>query len=251
MGDRTQAKYQRRLMLQGYNLHVPPERDYPVGQFTQKRDERDNAIGYQKSAMLFHLLRQEVGEQTFWRALTSLVAQYRGRYTEWYDLERVFAEESRQDLRWFFAQWVEQDGAPVLSLPEAVARPVAGEPAQTFQLEATIVQSNKPFRLPLQLLIRMEGDREHLLTLPLRLLRETISVTLPARPIAIDLDPEFMIVRRVARQSLPPVLNHYVTDRRRSVLTAFTDEPDHPSPFRDVVTRIEAQEQQRPIGGEP
>jgi hypothetical protein len=248
MGDRAQARDQRRLMVQGYNLHVPPERDYPVAQFTQKQDEHDNAIGYQKAAMLFHLLRQEVGEETFWRALTSLVAQYRGRHAEWRDLERVFAEESRQDLRWFFAQWVEQDGAPVLSLPEAVARPVAGETAQTFQLEATIVQSNKPFRLPLQLLIRMEGDREHLLTLPLRSLRETISVTLPARPIAIDLDPEFMTVRRVARQALPPVLNHYVTDRRRSVLTAFTDEPGHPSPFRDVVTRIEAQEQQKPIG---
>jgi aminopeptidase N len=248
MGDRAQARDQRRLMVQGYNLHVPTERDYPVAQFTQKQDEHDNAIGYQKAAMLFHLLRQEVGEEAFWRALTSLVAQYRGRHAEWRDLERVFAEESRQDLRWFFAQWVEQDGAPVLSLPEAVARPVAGEPAQTFQLEATIVQSDKPFRLPLQLLIRMEGDREHLLTLPMRSLRETISVTLPARPIAIDLDPEFMTVRRVARQSLPPVLNHYVTDRRRSVLTAFTDEPDHPSPFRDAVTRIEAQEHQEPIG---
>ena len=248
MGDRAQAQDQRRLMVQGYNLHVPPDRDYPVAQFTQKQDEHDNAIGYQKAAMLFHLLRQEVGEETFWRALTSLVAQYRGRHAEWRDLERVFAEESRQDLRWFFAQWVEQDGAPVLSLPEAVTHPVAGEPAQTFQLEATIVQSNKPFRLLLQLLIRMEGDREHLLTLPLRSLRETISITLPARPITIDLDPEFMTVRRIARQALPPVLTHYVTDRRRSVLMAFTDEADHPSPFRDVVTRIEAQEQQRPIG---
>ncbi len=248
MGDHAQARDQRRLMVQGYNLHVTPERDYPVGQFTQKQDEHDNAIGYQKAAMLFHLLRQEVGEETFWRALKGLVAQYRGRHAEWRDLERVFAEESRQDLRWFFAQWVEQDGAPVLSLLEAVTRPVAGEPAQTFQLEATIVQSNKPFRLPLQLLIRMEGDREHVLTVPLRSLREAISIALPARPIAIDLDPEFMAFRRIARQSLSPVLNHYVTDRRRSVLTGFTDEPDHPSPFRDVITRIEAQEQQKPIG---
>jgi hypothetical protein len=248
MGDHAQARDQRRLMVQGYNLHVTPERDYPVAQFTQKRDEHDNAIGYQKAAMLFHLLRQEVGEATFWRALTSLVAQYCGRHAEWRDLERVFADESRQDLRWFFAQWVEQDGAPVLSLSEAIARPVAGEPAQTFQLEATIVQSNKPFRLPLQLLIRMEGDRAHVLTVPLRALRETISMTLPARPIAIDLDPDVMTFRRISRQSLPPVLNHYVTDRRRSVLTGFTDQPDHPSPFRDVVTRIETQEQQKPIG---
>ena len=248
MGDHAQARDQRRLMVEGYSLYVTPERDYPVVQFTQKQDEHDNAIGYQKAAMLFHILRQEVGEETFWRALKSVVAQYRGEHAEWRDLERVFAEESRQDLRWFFAQWVEQDGAPVLSLPEAVTRPVASGPAQTFQLEATIVQSNRPFRLPLQLLIRMEGGREHDLTVPLRSLRETISMTLPARPIAIDLDPEFMTFRRIARQSLPPVLNHYVTDRRRSVLTAFTDEPDHPSPFRDVIARIEAQEQQKPIG---
>jgi hypothetical protein len=247
MGDLAQARDQRRLMLQSYNLHVLPEKDYPVGQFTQKRDERDNAIGYQKSAMLFHLLRQEVGEQTFWRALMNLVAQYSGRYAEWPDLERIFTEESHRDLRWFFTQWVAQDGAPALSLPEAVASPVTGAHTQTFQLKATIVQTNKPFRFPLQLLIHMEGDREHTLTVPLRLQHETISLSLPARPISIDLDPESMTFRRIARQSLSPVLNHYVTDRRRSVLTAFTDEPGHPSPFREVVSRIETQEQQKPI----
>ncbi len=84
--------------------------------------------------------------------------------------------------------------------------------------------------------------------MPLRSAARDDLLTLPARPIAIDLDPEFMTFRRIARQSLSPVLNHYVTDRRRSVLTAFTDEPGHPSPFRDVVTRIETQEQQKPIG---
>ncbi|MEK7762650.1 MAG: hypothetical protein AAB433_13810, partial [Nitrospirota bacterium] len=225
----------------------PPERDYPVAQFTQKLDERDNAIGYQKAAMLFHLLRQEVGEEIFGRVLKKLVAEYHGRHAGWPDLERIFAGESRQDLRWFFAQWLEQDGAPALSLSEAVARPVAGAPAETFQLEVTIVQSNKPFRFPLQIRVQMEGDRTQMLTVPLRSQRETISVTLPARPIAIDLDPEFMAFRRIARQSLSPVLNHYVTDRRRSVLMAFTDEPGHPSPFRDIVARIETQEQRKPV----
>ncbi|MEO6307056.1 MAG: M1 family aminopeptidase, partial [Nitrospiraceae bacterium] len=248
MGDRAQAQEQRRLMVQSYNLHVPPERDYPVAQFTQKLDEHDNAIGYQKAAMLFHFLRQEVGEETFWRALKKLVAQYHGRHAEWRDLERVFAEESSQDLRWFFAQWLEQDGAPALSLSEATARPVAGAPEQTFQLEATIIQSNKPFRFPLQIRIRMENDREQMLTVPLRSPRQPISVTLPARPTAIDLDPEFMAFRRIPRQALSPVLNHFVTDLRRSVLTAFTDEPSHPSPFREIVARIETQERQKPIG---
>jgi hypothetical protein len=246
VGDRTQAQAQRRQMVQGYNLHVPPERDYPVSQFTQKLDEHDNAIGYHKAAMLFHLLRQELGEEIFWRAVKALVAEYHGRHAEWRDLERVFTEESRRDLRWFFVQWLERDGAPALSLLDVVARPVAGATAETFQLGATIVQSNEAFRFPLQLRIQMEGDRAQMLTVPVRSQREMISVTLPARPIAIDLDPEFMAFRRIARQSLSPGLNHYVTDRRRSVLTAFTDEPDHPSPFRDIVARIESQEQQKP-----
>ncbi|MCX5723707.1 MAG: M1 family aminopeptidase [Nitrospirae bacterium] len=246
-GGQAQARDQRRLMVQGYNLHVPPERDYPVGQFTQKQDEHDNAIGYQKSSMLFHLLRQEVGEEPFWRALKTLVVQYRGTHAEWRDLERVFAEESGQDLRWFFTQWVERDGAPTVSLSEALAYPVAGASEQTFQLETTIVQSGKSFRFPLQLLIRMEGDRKQVMTVPLRERREPISLTVPARPISVELDPDFMAFRRIARHSLPPVLNHYVTDRRRSVLTAFTDGPDHLSPFRDLVTRIEAQESQQPL----
>lgn len=93
----------------------------------------------------------------------------------------------------------------------------------------------------------MEGGHEQILTVPLRSPRETISAIVPARPITIDLDPEFMAFRRIPRQALSPVLNHYVTDQRRSVLTAFTDEPDHPSPFRDVVMRIETQEQQKPV----
>ncbi len=175
------------------------------------------------------------------------MAEYHGRHAEWRDLERVFTEESRRDLRWFFAQWLEREGAPTLSLSEAVARPVSGATAETFQLETTVVQSNEPFRFPLQLRIQMEGDRTQMLTVPVRSQREMVSVTLPARPIAIDLDPEFMAFRRIARQSLSPVLNHYVTDRRRSVLMAFTDEPGHPSPFRDIVARIESQEQRKPV----
>lgn len=247
-GEPMQARAQRRLMAQGYNLHVPPERDYPVGQFRQKQDERDNAIGYQKSAMLFHALRQEVGDAPFWRGLKTLVAQYRGRHAEWRDLELVFAEASGQDLRWFFAQWVEQAGAPQVSVSGAVARPVAGPRGQSFQLEAMIVQLDKPFRFALPLLIRMEGDRQQLITVPVRELREQIALTVPARPVAVELDPDFTAFRRIARQSLPPGLNHYVTDPRRAVLTAFTDPPDHPSPFRDLVVRIAAQDAQKPLG---
>ncbi|NJL17231.1 MAG: M1 family metallopeptidase [Nitrospira sp.] len=72
--DDRQALEQRRMMLQGYNLYVRPEDDYAVSQFFRKHDEKDNAIGYQKSAFVFHLLRREIGDEPFWRGLKTFVA---------------------------------------------------------------------------------------------------------------------------------------------------------------------------------
>ena len=114
-GTPEQAREQRRMMLLGYAVYVRPEEDYPVAQFTQKTDQKDNAIGYQKSAMVFHMLRREIGEENFWRGLRLLVARYRSRYAGWKDVEQVFAEAAGRELRWFFAQWVERAGAPPAS----------------------------------------------------------------------------------------------------------------------------------------
>ena len=242
-GEHDQARDQRQLMLRGYNLHVPVERDYPLGEFTQKRDERDNAIGYQKAAMIFHLLRQEIGEEPFWRALKQLVAQFRGRRADWGDLERVFSGTAGKDLRWFFVQWVEERGAPTVGVNRVTARPSSDG---TFELEGSVIQRGALFRSPLPLRIRMSGGREQ--TLPIRLTDadNSFSAALSARPLSLEIDPDATVLRRIARQDLPPVLNHYVTDQRRSVISAFGESsPSAAHPFQDVVARIEAQESRK------
>lgn len=247
-GEIQQARDQRRLMLRGYNLHVPPARDYPVGQFTQKHDERDNAIGYQKAAMVFHLLRQEVGDEAFWQGLKRLIAQYRGRHAEWHDLEHIFSEAAGRDLRWFFIQWVERDGAPVLSIEGASAHPTGSEAGRTFQLTVTVGQTGHPFRISVPLIVRMDNGREQTIQGQASRAHDVITATLSDRPKEIVLDPDAMLMRRIPRQALPPVLNHYVTDVKRSVVLAFSDPADGSHPFRGIVTRIEAQDSQRAVG---
>ncbi|MBI5411041.1 MAG: hypothetical protein HZA21_03520 [Nitrospirae bacterium] len=74
-GKTEQAREQRRMMLLGYAVYVRPDEDYPVGRFRQKVNQKDNAIGYQKAAMVFHMLRREIGEEAFWRSLRKLVAE--------------------------------------------------------------------------------------------------------------------------------------------------------------------------------
>lgn len=247
-GDHAQARDQRHLMLRGYNLHVPPERDYPLGQFTRKQDERDNAIGYQKAAMVFHLLRQEVGEESFWRSLKTLVAQYRGRHADWHDVERIFAETAAKDLRWFFAQWIEGTGAPALTLKNVTAHPLPRDADGRFTLSGSIAQTGPLFRSPLPLLVRMSNSRQHLVSTQLSGADTLFKSDLPFKPLTIELDPEAMVLRRLARRDMPPVLNHYVTDTKRSVILALGGSDTDSHPFQDVVKRIRSQDAQKAPG---
>jgi len=233
--------------VRGYNRYAPPDRDYPLGRFTRKQDERDNAIGYQKAAMVFHLLRQEVGEQAFWHTLKKLVARYRGRRADWHDVERIFADTAVKDLRWFFAQWVEGSGAPDLTLANVSSRPIPGRVSENFQLKGRIVQTGTVFRSPVPLLVRLADEREHTIVTQVTGGDNSFAVDLPSQPLTIELDPDAMILRRMPRQALPPVLNHYVTDQRRSLVVAFPESADARHPFQDVMKRIETQESQKPL----
>lgn len=243
--DPARAHDQRKLFLRGYNLHVPIERDYPIAQFTQKQDERDNAIGYQKAAMVFHVLRQEVGEEGFWAALRGLVTRFGGRHAEWRDIERLMSETAGRDLRWFFAQWIEEAGAPSLALIHATVKRTSGEAPQEFQLLVEIEQTGKLFDMPVHLRIDLDDGRQQTRSVRIKGARERFVFTFPSSPRRIAIDPDSMLMQRIPRRTLPPLLNHYVTDTKRSVIDALGTGPSIPHPLREVVTRVEAQDSRK------
>lgn len=243
MHDPGQAREQRRLMMQAYSLYVTPEQDYPVAQFTRKSDEKDNAIGYQKAAFVFHLLRQEIGEESFWHGLKTFVRVFRNRPADWGTLEGTFSQAAGRDLRWFFQQWVEQAGAPALTLGEAAARPVAKSGEQNaWRLAVHVRQAGKLFRLAIPLQITML-DVTETRWMTISHAEESIELILPRRPLRVQLDPDLTVFRRMERDQLPPMLNGFVTDARRTVVQAFSEAA---SPFHQVVARLMDQNAQQP-----
>ena len=242
--DARQAMEQRRLMLQTFSVYVTPERDYPVALFQRKSDERDNAIGYQKSALVFHLLRQELGDEAFARGLKTLTDRHRHRYADWSNIEAIFSRESGEDLRWFFEQWIEQAGAPSLLLGDASARRVAGSDGRdAWRLTVRIQQAGKPFRMSVPIgIATKEGTTTRLVALD-RSPETAAEFVIPGQPLDVELDPNFMVFRRFARAQLPPMLNSYVTDPQRTLLRAYADPV---SPLEQVVARVADQESRLP-----
>jgi hypothetical protein len=108
-----------------------------------------------------------------------------------------------------------------------------------------IAQHGTPYRIAVDLEFVLDGGRTHRTRIHLTDAEQDVIVSLTERPLAVRLDPELHVFRRVARNALAPMLNLYVTDVQRTVLLPRVSS-EQPSPFIDIVQRIVAQEASKP-----
>ncbi len=156
-GDEKAGAHRRRMIME-YNLYVQSADDYPVVKFHHKENRVDNAIGYQKTAMIFHMLRRELGDRDFFQAIRTMIADYSGRYADWPQLRRVFEDASGKELSWFFTQWVYGSGAPHLRIAQAH---VARDPRTGYWVSIKVTQKGTPYRLRVPAVIQLEQGREY------------------------------------------------------------------------------------------
>jgi hypothetical protein len=244
-GDEARARDQRRLMLFGYAVYVKPDLDYPVVEFIQKTDEKDNAIGYQKAAMVFHMLRREIGDAAFWADLKDLTAQYMGRYADWSDIEWMFGARHGKDLRWFFAQWVERPGAPRVTIAEARGRTETTSRPAKFFVSARLVQQGTAFRIPVDLRFAPQSRSDGVARVEMADTSQSFILPVSEPVHGLVIDPDFHLFRRLERHELPAMLNLFVTDAQRTI-HLMGGESGAQKPFAAVVQRVKNQEAGKP-----
>ncbi|MCZ6800866.1 MAG: M1 family aminopeptidase, partial [Nitrospirae bacterium] len=238
--DPGKAEALRRKMIFEYSLYASPDVEYPLTQFHHKETRIDNAIGYQKAAMVFHMLRREIGDQAFFSGIRQVVKEGTGRYMNWPELEQVFGGEAGRDLKWFFQQWVTQTGAPTLNILSAkVLSDSKG--LKPFTVEATMSQSGVVYRQTLQVMIEFEDGSVE--TIPFLLKNETqiFRAQVSNRPITLSLDPTFDSFRRLPREQMPPLLNGWTTAKSRKVLLPQHLSDTGKAAFHPIVNRLRAQ----------
>jgi tetratricopeptide (TPR) repeat protein len=117
-----------------------------------------------KGAMLFHMLRAQMGDMAFKAALHDFYFQFAERSARIEDFETIAIRRSQAaakppqdppDLRAFFAQWLNSTGVPEFSLEYVVYRTPKG-----FRTVGKIKQPLDTFRMPVDLRIDTEGNPE-------------------------------------------------------------------------------------------
>jgi aminopeptidase N len=111
----------------------------------------------EKGAMIFHMLRWEMGDDNFDKTLRALVTQYADKPIRTRDVERVAEQESQQNLTPFFAQWLDGTGAPQFMDKYTVYR--LGN-NKGFRTIGEIGQDLDLFNMPVELRVETEGKTE-------------------------------------------------------------------------------------------
>ena len=112
----------------------------------------------EKGAMVFHMLRGEVGDKAFLAILKGTLSQYTDGSIRTQDLVKVAESQSQQQLTPFFAQWIDGTGAPQFTDKFAVYR--LGN-NKGFRTIGEIQQDLDLFRMPVNLRVETDGKTEN------------------------------------------------------------------------------------------
>src|SRR6267142_3096247 len=148
------------------------------------------SIVFHKGAMVFRMLRETLGKGKFDQLLRSYLEEYRGKNASIDNFEQLATQAAGENMRYFFAQWIEGTGVPEFTVDYQIIRTRAGK----FRTRGTVKQTLETLRMPVQLMLRAEGDNQTVVTM-IEGRSEDFDFESNGQPIEVLVDPNYRILR--------------------------------------------------------
>ncbi len=182
-------------LWQTRNNWMNQQRLYPVPIVTRNFTDSTEYAGnvYGKASWVLHMLRQQLGDAAFYRAMKHYLETYRGQNVVTADLARAVEEATATNVDAFFDQWIYGAGAPrfeVRSAYEEAARQVKLEVKQTQKVEGRVGL----FRVPVEVQITTVAGRK---SFPITVSQasETFTFAVDGPPLLALFDPGNKILK--------------------------------------------------------
>lgn len=197
------AREHRLKILRDYASLVPPAGGIPLSAFVSRTTAAEQAIGYGKAAMVFHMARQQIGDAAFWQGLRQVAEEKLFAEAAWSDFAAAFGQTGKTGLGDFFRQWVQRPGAPVLRLEEVQTSTLAGG---GWRVSGVLRQEGERYLLPVPLRLETAGGEEEIV-LESRQARTLFNIETATEPRRLVVDPEVHLFRRLDPAEIPPTVN--------------------------------------------
>lgn len=111
----------------------------------EDKEQMFDGHSYNKGGRILHMLRNHLGDEAFFLGLKNYLQANQFKAAEFHHLRQAFEEVSGQDLTWFFSQWFEAAGHPILDLEQSYDE-------NTKSVNLKVYQNQELSKTPLYLL---------------------------------------------------------------------------------------------------
>jgi len=207
----------RRTSLQKFTDYVNDENDFAVNKFLNRNNSAEEAVGYGKSMMINNMLRWEFGDEKFIEAYAKFYNDNKFRKATFGDIQKSFEAVNNNDLEAFFAQWVTRKGAPTLKLSDVEVKKKKNQYHLSFTLNQ--LQKEDIFNINIPVFVYLEGENgitEEKISMNKR--SQDFSLNYDKKPIKIDIDPQFQLMRRLDRKEVPASLSQVFGEKEAIII---------------------------------
>ena len=151
---------------------------------------------YPKGGRVLHMLRFELGEEPFWRAIRRYAEVNQFRNVETADLRIAIADATGQEMNWFFDQWLERGGHPEFNVKwdwDTTAKQVRLVVKQTQKID----ELTPLFRTSVEIEIAPPSSEPITRRITLSKAEETFHFDAAERPARVSFDPQDWILKKL------------------------------------------------------
>ena len=189
----------RRQLLAEFQKQQPKIMEFALRNFTVGVGPPSRSVGYGKGALVFHMLRQQVGDQAFAAAIRQFFITYRFTVASWTDIQKSFERVTGRNLSWFFRQWVDEVGQPQI----AIKKIEIDNKNREYTVNLVLRQEGQPKRLALPVTFKgPEGDSNFQVELDRG--EKSFSFQLNFQPEAVVVDKDYTVFRALLPAEYPP-----------------------------------------------
>ena len=235
--QRGQGEDYRRSTLQKFTNVVDESNDFPLNKFISRHDAASEAIGYGKSLMMWHMLRQKLGDETFKKGFALFYENFKFKTASFDDIRTSFETVSATDLQDFFSQWITRTGAPEIAINE-VKVSKAGD---KFKVIVTLEQTQKAdaFKVDVPIAIAT-GKGLETIVVNMKDKRQDFGFDLSNEPLKLAVDPQYDVFRILDPMEVPPTWSKVLASKENLVVLPSKADDGKKQLYQDFIRQWKA-----------